>query len=53
VWGDKNISVLMNHLQDNKAAKIIIDAHPLPSASESQRSLNWQPLLLIDTFTIV
>ena len=35
VWGDKNNSVLMNHLQDNKAAKIIIDAHPLPSASES------------------
>jgi hypothetical protein len=27
-----------------KAAKIIIDAHPLSSASESLRSLNWQPL---------
>ena len=31
VWGDKNNSVLMNHLQvlHNKAAKIILDAHPL------------------------
>ena len=46
VWGDKNNSVLMNHLQvlHNKAAKIILDAHPLSSASESLRSLNWQPL---------
>ena len=46
VWGDKNNSVLMNNLQvlHNKAAKIILDAHPLSSASESLRSLNWQPL---------
>jgi hypothetical protein len=50
VWGDKNNSVLMNHARmhlqvlHNKAAKIILDAHPLSSASESLRSLNWQPL---------
>ena len=46
VWGDKNNSVQMNNLQvlHNKAAKIIRDAHPLSSASESLRSLNWQPL---------
>ena len=42
----KNNSVLMNQLQvlHNKAAKIILDAHPLSSASESLLSLNWQPL---------
>ncbi len=46
VWGDKNNSILMDHLQilHSKAAKIILDAHPLSSASESLRSLNWQPL---------
>jgi hypothetical protein len=46
VWGVKNNSVLMNNLQvlHNKAAKIILNAHPLSSASESLRSLNWQPL---------
>ena len=46
VWGGKNNSVLMDHLQilHNKAAKIILDAHPLSSASESLQLLNWQPL---------
>ena len=46
VWGDKNNSVLMDHLHvlHNKAAKIILDAHPLWSASESLQLLNWQPL---------
>ena len=46
VWGHKNNSVLMNNLQvlQNKAATIILDAHPLSSASESLRSLNLQPL---------
>jgi hypothetical protein len=48
VWGNKNNSVLMNHVQvlQNKAPKIILDAHPLSSASESLRSLNWQPLTI-------
>jgi hypothetical protein len=43
---DKNNSILMNNLQvlHKKAAKVILDAHPLSSASESLRSLNWQPL---------
>jgi hypothetical protein len=47
VWGVKNNSVLMNNLQvlhRNKTAKIILNAHPLSSASESLRLLNWQPL---------
>ena len=46
VWGDKNNSLLMNnlHVLHNKAAKIILDAHPLSSASQSLRSLNWQLL---------
>ena len=41
VWGDKNNSVLMDHLQvlHNKA-----DAHPLSPALESLQLLNWQPL---------
>ena len=36
----------MDHLQvlHNKAAKIILDVHPLSSASESLQLLNWQPL---------
>ena len=42
VWGDKNNSVLMDHLQvlHNKAAKIILDAHPLSSALKSLQLLN-------------
>ena len=47
VWGDKNNSVLMNHLQvlHNKASKIIqLTLIHSASASESLRSLNWQPL---------
>ena len=46
VWGDKNNSVLTNHLQvlHNRTVKIIPDAHPLSSASESLQLLNWQQL---------
>ena len=52
VWGDKNNSVLMDHLQvlHNKAAKIILDAHPLSSASKSLQLLNWQPLSICRHF---
>ena len=50
VWGDKNNSVLMDHVQvlHNKAAKIIVDFYSLLSASESLPLLNWQPCT-IDT----
>ena len=53
VWGDKNNSVLMDQLQvlHNKEAKIILDAHPLSSASESLQLLNWQPLSTLDIST--
>ena len=53
VWGDKNNSVLMDHLQvlHNKAPKIILDAHPLSSDSESLQLLNWQPLSIRRHFT--
>ena len=46
IWGDKNNSVLMNSLQilENKAAKLILDAPPLSSATDSLKLLNWTPL---------
>ena len=46
IWGDKNNSVLMNSLQiqENKAAKLIVDAPPLSSATEALKLLNWTPL---------
>ena len=46
--GDKNNSVLMNSLQihENKAAKLIVDAPPLPSATEALKLLNWTPFSL-------
>ena len=39
IWGDKNNSVLMDSLQtlENKAAKLILDEHPLYSATEALR----------------
>ena len=46
VWGDKNNSVLMDHLQvlHNKAARLTLDLHPLSSAKEALKLLHWQPL---------
>ena len=48
VWGDKNNSTLMENLHtlQNKAAKIILDHHPLSSATEALDSLGWKPLRL-------
>ena len=45
IWGDKNNSVLMNSLQilENKAAKLILDAPPLSSATDALKLLNWTP----------
>ena len=45
---DKNNSVLMNSLQilENKAAKLILDAPPLSSATEALKLLNWTPLAI-------
>ena len=46
IWGDKNNAVLMNSLQilENKAAKLILDAPPLSSATDALKLLNWTPL---------
>ena len=48
VWGDKNNSILMEYLQllQNKAAKIILDRHPQPSAYEALDSPGWKQLHL-------
>ena len=46
VWGDKNNDVLMGNLQilQNKAAKIILDYHPLSSSSAALDELGWNRL---------
>ena len=46
IWGDKNNKTVMDYLQvqQNKAAKLIIDAPPMSSASEALAALNWKPL---------
>ena len=45
VWGDKNNSTLMDHLQlsQNNAARLILDLPKYFSATESISTLNWKP----------
>ena len=45
IWGDNNNSVLINSLQilENKAAKLMLDAPPLSSATHALKLLNWTP----------
>ncbi len=44
IWGDKNNSTLMNHLQilQNKSAKIMLDLPPRSSATEALNCLNMK-----------
>jgi hypothetical protein len=46
IWGDKNNSTLMNHLQilQNKSAKIMLDLPPRSSATEALNCLNMKRL---------
>ena len=48
VWPDKNNNTLTDHLQilQNKAAEIILDAHPQSSASAGLKTVHWKPLTL-------
>jgi hypothetical protein len=43
IWGDKNNSTLMEHLQ-NKSAKIMLDLPPRSSATEALNRLNMKRL---------
>ena len=46
IWGDKNNAQLMNDLQvqQNKAAKLILDKPKYSSASEALEELEWNHL---------
>ena len=48
VWGDKNNTVLMEHLQvlQNNAARLMLDLPRIQtSASQALNQLNWKPLI--------
>ena len=48
VWGDKNNTVLMEHLQvlQNNAARLMLDLPSIQSsASQALNQLNWKPLI--------
>ena len=48
IWGDKNNSSLMNHLQvlQHNAARLILDLPRQSSATEALHILEWKPLPL-------